>query len=165
MPQPERLPAAPEFRIRLPRGGGEARGYLLTEFGWNGTNKFLLREGSAVAAEASPGLGDHARRLRAELRADGGLADAPAGPRFPHPPPRWVTARDIACNSSSAAALVYGYDASGPESWRTDEGYPPADYLSTAWRAPRKAWLVRGSNVSGHNLVRRRVPAQLRPRP
>lgn len=26
---------------------------------------------------------------------------------------------------------------------------------STGWRAPRKAWLVRGSNVSGRNLVRR----------
>jgi 5-methylcytosine-specific restriction protein B len=59
------------------------------------------------------------------------------------------------CNSSSAAAaLVYGYDASGPESWRTSEGHPLADYLSTGWRAPRKAWLVRGSNVSGHNLLR-----------
>ena len=67
----------------------------------------------------------------------------------------WVATRDIACNSSSAAAaLVYGYDASGPESWRTGEGHPLADYLTTGWRAPHKAWLVRGSNVSGHNLVR-----------
>ncbi|CAM5739342.1 hypothetical protein SHIRM173S_00848 [Streptomyces hirsutus] len=41
------------------------------------------------------------------------------------------------------------------QSWRTVEGHPLADYLSTGWRAPRKAWLVRGSNVSGHNLVRR----------
>ncbi|MGV9549708.1 DUF4357 domain-containing protein, partial [Streptomyces ardesiacus] len=68
---------------------------------------------------------------------------------------RWVVTRDIECNSSSAAAaLVYGYDASGPESWRTDEGHPLSDYLSTGWRPPHKAWLVRGSNVSGHNLVR-----------
>ncbi|MGK5446678.1 DUF4357 domain-containing protein [Streptomyces radiopugnans] len=156
MPQPERLPGAPEFRIRLPRGGGEARGCLLTEFGGNGTNKFLLLKGSAVAAEASPGLGDHARRLRAELRASGGLVDSPISPGGPQSPPHWVAARDVECNSpSAAAALVYGYDASGPESWRTDEGHPLADYLSTSWRAPRKAWLVRGSNVSGHNLVRR----------
>ncbi|WP_405524814.1 AAA family ATPase [Streptomyces canus] len=155
MPQPERLPGTPEFRIKLPQDGGEARGHLLAEFGGNGTHKFLLEEGSTVAAEAWPGLGDHARRTRAELRANGGLVNAPTDPDRPQAPPRWVAARDIECNSSSAAAaLVYGYDASGPESWRTTEGHPLADYLSTGWRAPRKAWLVRGSNVSGHNLVR-----------
>ncbi|WP_405873934.1 AAA family ATPase [Streptomyces sp. NBC_00005] len=155
MPQPERLPGTPEFRIKLLQDGGEARGHLLAEFGGNGTHKFLLEQGSTVAGEAWPGLGDHARRTRAELRANGGLVDAPTDPDRPQAPPRWVAARDIECNSSSAAAaLVYGYDASGPESWRTTEGHPLADYLSTGWRAPRKAWLVRGSNVSGHNLVR-----------
>ncbi|MFF7066659.1 DUF4357 domain-containing protein [Streptomyces pseudovenezuelae] len=153
MPQPELLPGTPEFRIKLPKDGAEARGHLLTEFGGNGTHKFLLRAGSAVAAEAWPGLGDHARRTRADLRADGDLVDVSAD--------RWRAARDIECNSSSAAAaLVYGYDASGPESWRTAEGHPLADYLSTGWRAPRKAWLVRGSNVSGHNLVRQQWLAE-----
>ncbi|WP_326755402.1 DUF4357 domain-containing protein [Streptomyces hirsutus] len=156
MPQLDRLPGTPDFCIKLPRSGGEARGHLLTEFGGNGTYKFLLQAGSTVTAEAWPGLGDHARRFRAELRASGVLVDAPAGPDRPQTPPRWTVTRDIECNSSSAAAgLVYGYDASGPESWRTAEGHPLADYLSTGWRAPRKAWLVRGSNVSGHNLVRR----------
>lgn len=155
MPQLDRLPGTPEFRIKLPKDGGVARGHLLTEFGDNGTHKFLLLEGSSMAADAWPGLGNHARRMRTELRADGSLADAPADPVPPGTVPRWVASRDIACNSSSAAAaLVYGYDASGPESWRTVEGHPLADYLSTGWRAPRKAWLVRGSNVSGHNLVR-----------
>ncbi|MFE9940083.1 DUF4357 domain-containing protein [Streptomyces hirsutus] len=155
MPQLDRLPGTPDFCIKLPRDGGEARGHLLTEFGGNGTYKFLLQAGSTVAAEAWPGLGDHARRFRAELRASGALVDAPAGPDRSQSPPRWAVTRDIECNSSSAAAaLVYGYDASGPESWRTAEGHPLADYLSTGWRAPRKAWLVRGSNVSGHNLVR-----------
>ncbi|MET9891880.1 AAA family ATPase [Streptomyces sp. NPDC006465] len=155
MPQPERLPGTPEFRIKLPKDDGEARGHLLTEFGGNGTHKFLLEEGSTVVAEAWPGLGDHARRTRDELRTNGGFVDAPPDPDRPHAPPRWTASRDIECNSSSAAAaLVYGYDASGPESWRTEEGHPLADYLSTGWRPPRKAWLVRGSNVSGHNLVR-----------
>ncbi|WP_328724584.1 DUF4357 domain-containing protein [Streptomyces sp. NBC_00259] len=154
MSQPERLPGTTEFRIKLPKGG-EARGYLLSEFGGNGTHKFLLLEGSSVAADAWPGLGDHARRNRADLRADGGLINAPADPGAPRLERHWLATRDIECNSSSAAAsLVYGYDASGPESWRTAEGHPLADYLSTGWRAPRKAWLVRGSNVSGHNLVR-----------
>ncbi|MFB6836696.1 DUF4357 domain-containing protein [Streptomyces sp. NPDC056361] len=149
MSQPERLPGTPEFHIKLPKGGGAAHGHLLTEFGGNGTHKFLLHEGSPVIAQEWPGLGDHARRSRAELRAAGALTDS-AGAQ-----PHWVATRDIVCNSSSAAAaLVYGYDASGPESWRTTEGHPLADYLSTGWRAPRKAWLVRGSNVSGHNLVR-----------
>ncbi|MGX1541164.1 AAA family ATPase [Streptomyces adustus] len=155
MPQPEPLPGTPEFRIKLPKDEGEARGHLLTEFGANGTYKFLLKEGSTVVAEAWPGLGDHARRTRAELRANGGFLDAPPDPNRPQAPPRWIASRDIECNSSSAAAaLVYGYDASGPESWRTAEGHPLADFLSTGWRPPRKAWLVRGSNVSGHNLVR-----------
>ena len=155
MPQPERLPGTPEFRIKLPKDGGEARGHLLTEFGGNGTHKFLLQKGSTVAAEAWPGLGDHARRTRAELRADGALVDVP-----PIPAGRrrlgdgWRPGTSTCNSSSAAAALVYGYDASGPESWRTVEGHPLADYLSTGWRAPRKAWLVRGSNVSGHNLVR-----------
>ncbi|MGW4925609.1 AAA family ATPase [Streptomyces parvulus] len=154
MSQPELLSGTPEFRIKLPKGG-EARGHLLAEFGGNGTHKFLLREGSLMAAEAWPGLGDHARRNRADLRASGGLVDATADPGLPKDQQRWRAARDIECNSSSAAAaLVYGYDASGPESWRTSEGHPLADYLSTGWRAPRKAWLVRGSNVSGHNVVR-----------
>jgi 5-methylcytosine-specific restriction protein B len=157
MPQPDRLPGTPEFRIRLPQDGAEARGWLLTRFGGNGTNRFLLCEGSLVTAEEWPGLGRHARRSRAELRAEGALVDAPPVPGRPEgAPARWAVTRDIECNSSSAAAaLVYGYDASGPESWRTDEGHPLSDYLPTGWRPPHKAWLVRGANVSGHNLVRR----------
>ncbi|GAA1899329.1 hypothetical protein GCM10009716_06460 [Streptomyces sodiiphilus] len=155
MSQPDRLPGTPEFRLTLPKDGNEARGYLLIEFGGNGTHKFLLRKGSLVAAEAWPGLGDHARRLRADLRADGGLADAPVAPGRPQSPPRWVTTRDITCNSSSAAAtLVQGYNTSGPDTWRTDEGHRLGDFLTTGWRPPRKAWLVRGSNVSGRDLVR-----------
>ncbi|MBB5937211.1 DUF4357 domain-containing protein [Streptomyces zagrosensis] len=144
MSHPEFLPGTPELRIKLPKGG-EARGHLLAEFGGNGTHKFLLREGCLVAAETWPGLGDHARRNRADLRASGGLADVTADPNLPPDQRRFRATRDIECNSpSAAAALVYGYDASGPESWRTAEGHPLADYLSTGWRASRKAWLVRG---------------------
>ncbi|MFI0895019.1 AAA family ATPase [Streptomyces sp. NPDC020983] len=155
MPQPERLADAPEFHIKLPKFDREAHGYLLDELGNNGSYKFLLTAGSVVDAGARPGLGEYGRRRRAELRAEGALVDAPADPARPHAAPCWVAARDIECNSpSAAAALVYGYDASGPESWRTAEGHPMADYLALSWRAPRKAWLVRGSNVSGHNLVR-----------
>ncbi|MEV0093673.1 AAA family ATPase [Streptomyces sp. NPDC050738] len=155
MPQPDRLPNSPDFRVTLPNGGGEARGHLLVEFGGNGTHKFLLEEGSEVAAEMWQGLGDYQRRLRAELRESGALVDAPVDPQRPGAPARWMAAHDIVCNSSSAAAsLAYGYNASGPETWRSAEGHPLADYLSTGWRPPHKGWLVRGSNVSGHNLVR-----------
>ncbi|MCU4746515.1 MULTISPECIES: DUF4357 domain-containing protein [unclassified Streptomyces] len=155
MSQPERLPGAPDFSIKLPKYGGAAYGHLLVEFGDNGTQKFVLHEGSVVAAEEAPRIGRHARGLRAALRAHGRLIDAPAEPGGSRTAPGWVAAEDIICNSSSAAAaLVCGYSASGPETWRTDDGHPLADYLSTAWRPPRKAWLVRGSNVSGHNLVR-----------
>jgi 5-methylcytosine-specific restriction protein B len=152
MPHPERLPGTPEFFIKLPKGSGEARGHLLTEFGGNGSRKFLLLKGSSVAADTSPGLSDYARRIRADLRASGVLVDV--NPGRPEVPLHWMATQDIECNSSSAAAsLVHGYAESGPESWRTSDGHPLADYLP-GWRPPRKAWLVRGSNVSGHNLVR-----------
>ena len=97
MPHLDRLPGTPEFRIKLPKDGGEAYGYLLDEFGGNGTHKFLLREGSSAVAEAWPGLGNYARQLRAELRSDGAFVDAPADPARPGTPPRWVATRDIPC--------------------------------------------------------------------
>ncbi|MCM8551224.1 hypothetical protein [Streptomyces sp. STCH 565 A] len=103
MSPPELLPGTPEFRIRLPKDGGYARGHLLAEFGGNGTHKFVLREGSLVAAEAWPGLDDHTRRNRAELRAVGALVDALADPGLPRAPSRWVVTRDVECKSFSAA--------------------------------------------------------------
>ncbi|MFD6414874.1 DUF4357 domain-containing protein [Streptomyces sp. NPDC060194] len=153
MPHPDQ----PTFRLKLPGGGLLAHGRLLTTPGNNGSLKFLLLQGSPVCVTEWPALGDHARRQRAALRADGSLADAPGLMHSPGEAPRyWVTTRDIECNSSSAAAsLVLGYGAGGPENWRDDEGHPLADYLQPNLRTPRKAWLVRGSNVSGHNLVRR----------
>jgi 5-methylcytosine-specific restriction protein B len=155
MSQLDRLHDMPNVRIKLPNGMGEAHGHLLAELGGNGSNTFLLLKGSAVDPRARPGIGDHARRIRTELRTDGGLVDAAPDPGRPSAQPHWVASRDIVCNSSSAAAgLVYGYDASGPESWRTAEGHQLGDYLA-AWRPSRKAWLVRGNNVSGHNLVQR----------
>jgi hypothetical protein len=109
------------------------------QYGDDGTNKLLLRKGSLVTAEEWPGLGHHARRFRAELRASGALVDAPAGPGA-----RWVAARDITCNSSSAAAaLVYGYDAY------------TADTADTAENRILRA--------AGERLLR--LPGRLRPRP
>ncbi|MFJ9952575.1 DUF4357 domain-containing protein [Kitasatospora sp. NPDC091207] len=141
-------PDHPEFRIKLPGVDLVARGRLLDEIGNNGSPKFLLLEGSSAAVTDWPKLGDYGRRLRAGLRADWSLVDDRPG--------YWVANRDIECNSPSAAAtVVLGYNAGGPETWRTAEGHPLSDYLPGSWRIPHKAWLVRGSNVSGHNLVRR----------
>ncbi|MEU9531670.1 DUF4357 domain-containing protein [Streptomyces sp. NPDC048213] len=144
-------PDYPEFRLRLPGDGPTAHGCLCTEFGNNGSLRFLVRQGSSVSANEWPGLSDHTRRQRTALRADGSLADASdGGSRY------WVAARDIECNSASAAAsLVIGYGVSGPEAWRDASGHPLSDYLTPSWRAPRKSWLVRGSNVSGRDLVHR----------
>ncbi len=144
------LPDSPEFRLPLPSGNGTATGRLLSTVGNNGSLMFRLDRGSAVAAEQQPGIGDYARRLRAELRGTGTLVDSPRWPG------QWESTADVDCNSpSSAAAIVLGYNGSGPALWRTTEGHPLADFLPTSWRAPHKAWLVRGSNVSGRDLVRR----------
>ncbi|MDJ0465263.1 DUF4357 domain-containing protein [Streptomyces sp. H27-C3] len=146
---PDRLPGFPDFRIALPQDAGEARGFLLSALGDNGSHKFLVTAGSAVSAEDWPGLSDFARRFRAELRGNGTLADG-------HRSGTWTVSRDIECNSPSAAAtLVLGYAATGPGTWRsTGDGHRLGDFLPQSWRAPQKAWLVRGNNVSGHNLVR-----------
>jgi len=143
-------PDRPEFQIKLPSGGPTARGRLLAEIGNNGSPKFLLLQGSPVSTTDWPGLGNYGRGRRAALRADGALKDSTEHSGY------WEATHEIECNSpSAAAAIVLGYDASGPETWRTAEGFPLADYLSGSWRPPHKAWLVRGSNVSGHNLVRK----------
>ncbi|MCX5314775.1 DUF4357 domain-containing protein [Streptomyces sp. NBC_00154] len=144
------LPDSPEFHLNLPGGTGVATGRLLTAIGNNGSYMFRLDKGSAVSAEQWPRVGDYARRLRAELRADGTLVDSAQLPG------KWEAAADVDCNSpSSAAAVVLGYSASGPSAWRTADGHPLTDFLPLSWRAPHKSWLVRGSNVSGRDLVRR----------
>jgi hypothetical protein len=121
---------------QLPRVGGTAHGHLLSGFGANGSHTFVLCEGSTIAAEVRPGLGEYVRRTRAEMRANGTLADVPADPDRPHAPRRWVVTRDITCNFYlTAASLAYGYRVSGPDSWRTAEGHPLADYQSPGWRA------------------------------
>ncbi|MGW6137398.1 DUF4357 domain-containing protein [Streptomyces sp. NPDC055140] len=150
-------PDHPEFRLKLPGGGPTARGRTLTELGNNGSAKFLVLEDSPVSAREWPGLSEYSRRQRSSLRTDGTLADAPEAPKAADGQALyWVATRDIECNSSSAAAsLVIGYGASGPEMWRDADGHPLSDYVSPGWRAPRKSWLVRGSNVSGRDLVRR----------
>ncbi|MGW5663274.1 DUF4357 domain-containing protein [Streptomyces sp. NPDC003758] len=142
--------AYPDFYLRLPNGGPSARGRVLPEKGMNGSPKFMVLAGSPVRRETLPGIGRHAAAQREELLADGGIRESE----------RWrgylETTRDIECNSPSAAAsVVAGRSPGGQAEWRTEDGFPVWDYLGHTWRTPHKAWLVRGSNVSGRDLVKR----------
>ncbi|WP_281154776.1 DUF4357 domain-containing protein [Streptomyces sp. HYC2] len=140
----------PEFLLRLPDGGPQARGRVLSAQGMNGSPKFLVLDGSPVRRETLPGAGRYATAQREALIAEGAIRESE----------RWQgyleTTRDIECNSPSAAAsVVTGRGSDALTEWRTEEGFPLVDYLGRSWRAPRKAWLVRGSNVAGRDLVRR----------
>lgn len=143
----------PEFRLRLPNGGPEARGRLLTEKGTNGSQKFVVLAGSPGRPEVVPSFPirmPSSHRLRQRLIDEGVLAESATWPG-------WLeTTRDVECNSPSAAAeILVGRSANGWTEWKSTEGHPLADYLDQVWWGPNRAWLVRGSNVSGLDLVRR----------
>ncbi|MGW3727979.1 DUF4357 domain-containing protein [Streptomyces sp. NPDC000851] len=140
----------PEFRLRLPNGGPHARGRVLPAKGMNGSPKFLVLSGSPVRREALPGTGRYATAQREMLIAEGAIRESERWPGY------LETTRDIECNSPSAAAsVVAGRGSDALSEWRTEEDFPLVDYLGHSWRPPRKAWLVRGSNVAGRDLVKR----------
>ncbi|WNM29937.1 DUF4357 domain-containing protein [Streptomyces sp. Li-HN-5-11] len=146
-------PQYPEFRLRLPNGGPEARGRLLTEKGTNGSQKFVVLAGSPGRSEVVPSFPvrmPSSYRLRQRLIDEGVLTQSANWPG-------WLeTTRDVECNSPSAAAeILVGRSANGWLEWKTDDGHPLSDYLDQVWWGPNRAWLVRGSNVSGLDLVRR----------
>ncbi|WP_097227346.1 DUF4357 domain-containing protein [Streptomyces sp. OV198] len=143
----------PEFRLRLPGGGPEARGRLLTEKGTNGSQKFVVLAGSPARQEVVPSFPvriPSSYQLRQRLIEDGTLTDSATWSG-------WLeTTRDVECNSPTAAAeILVGRSANGWTEWKSAEGHPLADYLDQVWWGPNRAWLVRGSNVSGLDLVRR----------
>ncbi|MFC8097898.1 DUF4357 domain-containing protein [Streptomyces sp. NPDC057363] len=140
----------PEFRLRLPNGGPYARGRVLPSKGMNGSPRFLVLAGSPVRRETLPGAGPYATAQRDALIEEGAIRESEQWPGY------LEAARDIECNSPSAAAsIVAGRGSDALTEWRTEEDFPLVDYLGHSWRAPRKAWLVRGSNVAGRDLVRR----------
>ncbi|MFC7981028.1 DUF4357 domain-containing protein [Streptomyces sp. NPDC057336] len=140
----------PEFRLRLPNGGPYARGRVLPSKGMNGSPKFLVLAGSPVRRETLPGTGRYATSQREALIEEGAVRESERWPGY------LETGRDIECNSPSAAAsIVAGRSSDGLSEWRTEEDFPLVDYLGHSWRTPRKAWLVRGSNVAGRDLVKR----------
>jgi 5-methylcytosine-specific restriction protein B len=143
----------PEFQIRLPHGGPVARGRLLAEKGTNGSQKFLVLAGSPVRPEVVPSFPVQVKasnELRERLIADGGIKWSEARPEL------LETTRDVVCNSpSSAAEILVGRSANGFVEWKTDDGRPLSDFLAVPAWGPNRTWLVRGSNVSGLDLVKR----------
>ncbi|WP_313896474.1 DUF4357 domain-containing protein [Streptomyces sp. GC420] len=145
----------PEFRLRLPGGDGidRARGVLLDAEGTNGSRKFLVRAGSPARAHVMPSFPKHfsgTYRRREELKAQDVLRPSERWPE-------WLElAEDVECGSpSSAAELLVGAPRNGWEEWKTEAGVPLADFMDGVRSGPNRAWLVRGSNVSGADLVQR----------
>ncbi|MFE4086005.1 DUF4357 domain-containing protein [Streptomyces sp. YIM B13502] len=143
----------PEFRLRLPGGGPEARGRLLTEKGTNGSQKFVVLAGSPGRTDVVPSFPHRmpsSYRLRQRLISEGVLVASASRPG-------WLeTTRDVECNSPSAAAeILVGRSANGWTEWKSADGHPLADYLDQVWWGRSRAWLVRGSNVAGLDLVQR----------
>ncbi|WP_406399090.1 DUF4357 domain-containing protein [Streptomyces sp. NBC_00879] len=145
----------PEFRLRLPNGEGieRAQGVLLDETGTNGSRKFLIRSGSPARDHTMPSFSKHFSgqfKRREELKAAGVLAPSTRWPG-------WLElTQDVVCGSPSfAAELLVGAPRNGWVEWRTDDGAPLSDYMTGVWSGPNRAWLIRGSNVSGLDLVQR----------
>lgn len=145
----------PEFRLRLPNGGGidRARGVLLGETGTNGSRKFLVRAGSPARDHVMPSLGKHFKapvKRREELKAQGVLVPSTRWPG-------WLElTEDVVFGSPSfAAVLLVGAPRNGWEEWRTEDDRPLSDYMTGVWSGPNRPWLVRGSNVTGLDLVQR----------
>ncbi|MFI2301201.1 DUF4357 domain-containing protein [Actinacidiphila glaucinigra] len=143
----------PEFLLRLPSGGPLARGRLLAEKGTNGSQKFVVLAHSPARPDVVPSFPlrmPSSHRLRQQLIDEGTIRESATWQG-------WLeTARDIECNSPSAAAeILLGRSANGWVEWKTADGHPLADFLNHMGWGPSRAWLVRGSNVSGLDLVQR----------
>nr|WP_062338848.1 DUF4357 domain-containing protein [Herbidospora sakaeratensis] len=143
----------PEFHIRLPHGGPSGRGRLLDEKGTNGSQKFLVLAGSPVRPEVVPSFPTRmpsSNDLREHQIAAGKIVQSASWPGY------LETAEDIIYNSPSAAAeILLGRSSNGWTEWKSAGGHPLGDYLQTAVAGPSRAWLIRGSNVAGVNLVQR----------
>jgi 5-methylcytosine-specific restriction protein B len=143
----------PEFQLRLPHGGPLAHGRLLDEQGTNGSQKFLVLAGSPARPEVVPSFPvrmPSSYNLREKLINEGVIAQSPTWPG-------WLeTTKDVICNSPSAAAeILVGRSANGWVEWKTPDGHPLSDYVAQVGWGPRRTWLIRGSNVSGADLVQR----------
>jgi 5-methylcytosine-specific restriction protein B len=143
----------PRFQIRLPKGGPLAYGRLLDERGSTGSRKFVLQAGSPARNVPVPSLEvriPSSFKFRAKLIENGLLVPSSTVPEH------LEATEDIVCNApTQAAEVVLGRSSNGWTEWKTADGRQLGDFMDGARSGQAKAWLVRGSNVSGHNLVPR----------
>ncbi|MFD7053271.1 DUF4357 domain-containing protein [Streptomyces mirabilis] len=143
----------PEFYLRLPNGGPVAHGRTTTERGDNGSRSFVVDAGQPVRPDVVPSFATRApaaHRQRGELIQQGRIGSSEKWPG-------WLeTTEAIAFGSPSrAAAVLTGRNPNGWVDWKTEDGRPLADFMPGTWAGPNRPWLVRGSNVSGLDLVQR----------
>ncbi|MEU0516728.1 DUF4357 domain-containing protein [Streptosporangium sp. NPDC006007] len=143
----------PEFQIRLPNGGPTAHGRLLDERGPNGSLKFLVRSGSPVRQDTVSSFKEKKKssyEYRQRLIDDGVIVESTSWPGY------LEISGDFTFNSPSAAAgVLLGRSTNGSIDWKTPDGRPLADFLTQVRTVSNRTWLVRGSNVSGLDLVQR----------
>ncbi|SCK47858.1 5-methylcytosine-specific restriction enzyme B [Streptomyces sp. WMMB 714] len=143
----------PEFQLRLPNGGPLARGRQTDEPGTNGSRRFVVGPGQPARPDVVPSFSTRAasaHRRREELIAHGDIRQSQRWPG-------WLeTTGEITFNSSSeAAAVLTGGNINGYIAWKAEDGRPLSDFMpGTGW-GPNRAWLVRGSNVTGVDVVQR----------
>ncbi|MEV8476427.1 DUF4357 domain-containing protein [Streptomyces sp. NPDC051173] len=143
----------PEFRLRLPNGGPTARGRLTDERGTNGAQRFALLAGQPVRPDVVDSFAHRvtsAHRKREELIRQELIVRSVSLPEY------LETTASLTFNSpSEAAAVLLGRSANGWFEWKTEDGRPLSDFMPGSWPGPNRPWLVRGSNVSGLDLVQR----------
>ncbi|MER7079099.1 5-methylcytosine-specific restriction enzyme B [Saccharopolyspora kobensis] len=141
----------PEFQLRMPKNGPVARGELLPEKGTNGSQQFRILVGAPARSGVVPSFPvrkQSTNRLREQFIDDGLLVESSRYPGY------LEAAEEITCNSPSAAASVLlGRSTNGYVEWKSADGRPLADFLESTWWGPNRAWLIRGSNVTGLDLV------------
>ncbi|MFI8419449.1 DUF4357 domain-containing protein [Streptomyces sp. NPDC085479] len=143
----------PEFRLRLPNGGPVARGRQTNEMGTNGSRRFIVGPGQPVRNDVVPSFPSRvpsAYRLREKLIEAGAIRPSDKWPD-------WLeTMEELTFNSPTEAAnVLVGSSINGWLAWKTEDGRPLSDFMPGASWGPNRAWLVRGSNVTGLDLVRR----------
>ncbi|MEU6086709.1 DUF4357 domain-containing protein [Streptomyces sp. NPDC047085] len=143
----------PEFWLRLPKSGQVARGRLLTEKGTKGRQKFVVAAGSPVRSKVVPSFAVRkpaSFRVRQELIAAGSIRESDSRQGS------LETTLDIEFTSPSAAAeVLMGCSVNGWGVWKSADGESLAAHLNQTVTGPNRPWLVRGSNVTGLDLVQR----------
>ncbi|PRW65368.1 DUF4357 domain-containing protein [Actinopolyspora mortivallis] len=143
----------PDFQLKLPHGGPRASGRLLADKGTNGSQQFLVLAGSPVRSKVVPSFSSNPNesyRLREDLIEEGVIVQSDEHPGY------YEFVRNHTFGSpSSAASVILGSTVSGYTSWKTTDERPLGDFLALPPWGPSRAWLVRGSNVFGWDLVQR----------